>query len=217
MRTLTTRLTRVVLPALAASAALVAGGTFAGAAPIAQTAAVTSPQAKATKFTMVRSEGAVSAGCLAGAGADVKIQPQGDTEKMTITVHGLPAATDFDLFVLQVPDAPFGIAWYQSDLSTDQSGNGRVTVKGRFNNETFSVATGVADAPVEHDADADINPPFSPIHMFHLGLWFNDPADAAAAGCPSTVTPFNGDHTAGVQALSTRNFPDLDGPIAKVK
>jgi hypothetical protein len=52
--------------------------------------------------------------------------------------------------------------------------------------------------------------------MFHLGLWFNSPTDAAAAGCPNTVTPFNGDHTAGVQALSTHNFGDLHGPLRKV-
>jgi hypothetical protein len=49
-----------------------------------------------------------------------------------------------------------------------------------------------------------------------LGLWFNDPADAAAAGCQSTVTPFNGEHNAGVQALSTRNFADAQGPLRQV-
>src|SRR5882724_4032441 len=37
----------------------------------------------------------------------------------------------------------------------------------------------------------------APIHTFHLGLWFNSPVDAANAGCPGTVTRFNGDHNAG--------------------
>jgi hypothetical protein len=43
------------------------------------------------------------------------------------------------------------------------------------------------------------------VHTFHLGVWFDDPADAAAAGCPDTVTPFNGVHQAAIQAISTRH------------
>ena len=51
--------------------------------------------------------------------------------------------------------------------------------------------------------------------MFHLGLWFNSPADAArpAAG---NVTPFNGEHNAGIQVLSTRNFADDQGPLRQL-
>jgi hypothetical protein len=52
--------------------------------------------------------------------------------------------------------------------------------------------------------------------MYHLGLWFNSPDDAKNAGCPSTVTPFNGEHNAGVQVLNTSNFPDLQGPLVNV-
>jgi hypothetical protein len=55
------------------------------------------------------------------------------------------------------------------------------------------------------------------VHQFHLVLWFGSPDAAKAAGCPDNVTPFNGDHTAGIQALSTRNFPDLKGPLRKIK
>jgi hypothetical protein len=43
------------------------------------------------------------------------------------------------------------------------------------------------------------------------------PADAVAAGCPGTVTPFNGDHSAGVQALSTRQFRDDRGPLRRIR
>jgi hypothetical protein len=32
---------------------------------------------------------------------------------------GLPKRTDFDLFVIQVPNAPFGVGWYQGDLRTN--------------------------------------------------------------------------------------------------
>jgi hypothetical protein len=52
------------------------------------------------------------------------------------------------------------------------------------------------------------------VHTFHLGLWFKD---AAAAGCPNTVTPFNGHHTAGTQAFSTRNFVDDQGPLRQLE
>jgi hypothetical protein len=48
----------------------------------------------------------------------------------------------------------------------------------------------------------------------HLGLWFDSPVDAARAGCGDTVTPFNGVHNAGVQALSTRQFGDLTDPLS---
>ena len=30
------------------------------------------------------------------------------------------------------------------------------------------------------------------------------------------VTPFNGEHNAGVQALSTCNFPDQAGPLRQI-
>ena len=65
--------------------------------------------------------------------------------------------------------------------------------------------------------DAQLNPPTGPIHRFHLGLWFNSPADAVRAGCPGDVTPFNGEHNAGIHALNSRNFLDAQGPLLNVK
>jgi hypothetical protein len=47
-------------------------------------------------------------------------------------------------------------------------------------------------------------------------LWFGTPEVAVAAGCPNTTTPFNGDHTAGIQVLSTRNFT-VNGPLRNLK
>ena len=82
---------------------------------------------------------------------------------------------------------------------------------GRFSVETFAVAPGTGAAPVVHDTgtikDASTNPPFAPVHTYHVGVWFNSGVDAAAARCANAVTPFNGDHTAGPQALSTRSSP----------
>jgi len=34
-----------------------------------------------------------------------------------------------------------------------------------------------------------------------------------SAGCPATVTPFNGQHNAGIQVLNTSNFADDHGPL----
>jgi hypothetical protein len=48
-------------------------------------------------------------------------------------------------------------------------------------------------------------------------MWFADPADAVKAGCPGTVTPFDGDHNAGIQVLNTSNFPDNHGPLLNLQ
>ena len=93
--------------------------------------------------------------------------------------------------------------------------------RGRFNVETFIVAPNSAPAPVVHDdapfPDAASNPATGPIHTYHLGLWFDSPEAASAAGCPTTVTPFNGDHTAGIQAMSTKQFPADQGPLIQLQ
>jgi len=61
------------------------------------------------------------------------------------------------------------------------------------------------------------NPATPPVHTYHLGLWFSDPADAAAAGCPGTVTPFEGNHQAGIQVFNTSNFGTeaATGPLSQ--
>ncbi|MFL6122309.1 hypothetical protein [Actinophytocola sp.] len=191
-----------------------------GVAAMLGVGAVAATQANAADpsitFSMVRSGVAVTANCLPAAAATVRVVSHGQNETLTLKASGLPALTEFDLFILQLPNAPFGLSWYQSDLVTGYDGTATVTVVGRFNAETFAVAPGSGAAPVVHTADAASNPPFAPIHTFHVGFWFNSPADAVSAGCPGAVTPFNGDHTAGVQAMSTRNFPDLAGPLRQL-
>lgn len=169
---------------------------------------------------MVRSTAVVNAGCLPDARARVTLTSIGPVEIMRVLVQGLPPDTEFDFFVIQKPSGPFGLSWYQGDIETDDDGSASQRFIGRFNIETFIVAPGSVPAPVVHDQppfpDADTNPATAPVHTFHLGLWFNSPADAAAAGCPDTTTPFNGDHTAGIQVLSTRNFPDDSGPLRQL-
>jgi hypothetical protein len=173
----------------------------------------------APSFKMVVSAGAAS--CLPNATASVRVTPAGPVDIMDVTVDGLAPNTNFDFFVLQVPKAPFGVAWYQGDIETDKNGRGHAHFIGRFSVETFSFAQGPAPAPVVFNngpfPDASLNPPFNPIQMYHLGLWFGSPAAAQAAGCPATVTAFNGEHNAGLQVLNTSNFADDRGPLRNIK
>ena len=178
---------------------------------------VTASPLIAANFDMVVSAGAQ--GCLANAKGTVKVSRVGAIDFMVVSVDGLPPNTGFDFFVLQVPKAPFGVAWYQGDIETDSQGHGQQYFAGVFSVETFAVAVGSAPAPVVFNGpfpDASLNPPFNPIQMYHLGLWFNSPMDAQAAGCPATVTAFNGEHNAGIQVLNTSNYPDNHGPLLDV-
>jgi hypothetical protein len=175
---------------------------------------------KRFEFDLVPSSKAVGAGCLAGASAAVRVRSEGAVEVMNIEVQGLPPKTEFEVFVTQVPNAPFGLAWYQGAIETNAAGRGHQSFVGRFNDETFIVAPGVAPAPqLHHNAfpDAQANPATGPVHAFHVGLWFNSPDDARKANCPADVTPFNGEHAAGIQALSSRNFVDAQGPLVNIK
>src|SRR5215471_20406633 len=101
-----------------------------------------SPLSAAGSFTfdMVVSAGARA--CLPNATAKVTITPVGPVEIMEVSVDGLPPKSEFDFFVIQVPKAPFGVAWYQGDIQTDLNGLGHQTFVGRFSIETFSVAVG---------------------------------------------------------------------------
>ncbi|MBA2713704.1 MAG: hypothetical protein H0U55_09160 [Rubrobacteraceae bacterium] len=181
-------------------------------------AATAVAQAKGNSFRVVRPVAAPS-GCLEEARGDVEIRTLGPVEVMTVSVKGLPPNTKFDLFILQLPKEPFGIAWYEGDIETNAKGHGKGRFIGRFSKETFAIAPDNGPAPVIHGGphpDASDNPTFDPIHTYHLGLFFDSPGAARRGGCPATVTPFNGEHRAGIKALSTRNFPDDRGPLRKV-
>jgi hypothetical protein len=129
-------------------------------------------------------------------------------DSMVVTVTGMPAKAGFDLFVIQQPAKPFGVSWYQTDIQANSSGTGSATVRGVFDSETFSVSPGGTAT-------------FAPTHQYHLGLWFNDPNVPFNLGCEPgatspTITPFNGEQNAGIQALNTSNFPVAAGPLSHV-
>jgi hypothetical protein len=167
-------------------------------APISQLSAATNDS---TRFNMVRSAGAAS--CLKStAHGRVTISDLGPVQNMHIEVFDLPPGTDFTLFVITTPNAPFVPAWYQGDLTTNSSGNGVLDVTGIFSDETFILNPGM---------------PAVPVSTQHLGMWFADPADAVSAGCSGTVTPFDGDHEAGIQVLNTSNFPAAHGPLGRIQ
>jgi hypothetical protein len=171
----------------------------------------------AFEFDMIR-PGNLLASCVPDARSHVSIERKGAVEEMKVGVAGLPPKTTFDFFVIQVPHPPFGLSWYQGDIRTDEYGRAKQKFLGRFSAESFSVAPGVQPAPVVHAGlDALSNPATAPLHQFHLGLWFDSVDDAVRAGCAPIVTPFNGEHRAGLQVLNTANFADLEGPLSKVK
>jgi hypothetical protein len=171
-----------------------------------------------TTFKMVRSQTAVANDCLKGAKAnvDVRTTPT-DNQIIDLTLNHAPKNTEFELFITQQPNSPFGISWYQADFTTNNQGNGEVRARGIFSEELFVFAPGVVKAPQVDDQDAEKNPKYDPVHTFHVGLWFGDPKDAKEAGCSGKVTQFDGDHEAGIQAFSTRNFPDLKGPLGNIQ
>jgi hypothetical protein len=142
-----------------------------------------------------------------------------------VVVQGLPPNTDFDLFSIEVPKAPFGLAWYIGDINTDSTGKGVGNFVGRFNIETFVISPASPTAappnvfpkPPAVVAEAITGIKTDPVQLYHLGLWFNSAADAQKAGCPGNQTPFNGEHNAGIQVLNTATFPDTPGPLFSLK
>jgi hypothetical protein len=172
-----------------------------------------------TSFKMVRSQTAVANDCLEGARAhvDVTTTPT-DQQIMDVTVANAPKNTEFEVFITQQANAPFGVSWYQADFDTNDNGFGEVRARGIFSEELFAFAPGSVRAPQVDDADAETNPAFAPVHTYHVGLWFGSPEEAAAAGCPDNPTQFDGGgHVAGVQAFSTRNFGALHGPLRSIE
>jgi hypothetical protein len=170
-----------------------------------------------TSFRKVRSQSTVENNCLKNARADVDIRTFGGNQTMDVKLKHAAKNTGFTLFVIQQPNSPFGVSWYQGDLDTDNHGNGEVRVKGIFSEGTIAFAPDRVKAPQVDGQDAQKNLKFDPVHTLHLGLWFADPKEARQAGCSNAVTPFDGDHEAGIQALSTRNYPALRGLLLSVK
>jgi hypothetical protein len=150
-------------------------------------------------FSLVPSPGIKS--CLPHAGGRVTIVPGAQNDTMHVSIFGVPRHSDFDLFVIEQPNKPFGVSWYQSDVNADSRGFGQATVRGVFDVETFSVSPGGSTT-------------FGPTHQYHPGLWFNDPNLPFRLGCEPgatqpVVTPFNGGACPGPpRSRPRRRSPD---------
>ena len=198
----------LALMMLALSGLVLMGARTAGASSLSDSLAQVNAQPSASfTFSMVPSPN-ISA-CLPHAKGTVTITPGSLNDLMKVSVSGLAKSTGYDLFVIQLPNKPFGVSWYQSDLRTNSSGAGSVSVRGIFNKETFSISPGGPTVT------------FGATHQYHLGLWFNNPHVPFHLGCEPgatspIITPFNGEQHAGVQVLNTSNFPDNAGPLSQV-
>ncbi|MBV9168716.1 MAG: hypothetical protein JOZ81_01365 [Chloroflexi bacterium] len=117
-------------------------------------------------------------------------------DTLKLEAEGLKPDLKFDLFTVQRSDKladgsadpnfhNFGMAWYQTDVQANREGKANVEIKTILLDQIFGF-----------DPDANL----APTNTFHVGFWFNNPDDAAPCGFP-TVTPFNGEHHAGVLAM----------------
>lgn len=204
----------ILAPTAAKAVAIAATGVVAAALSLTATAGAAtggtharSTAASSFSFALKPSSSAISA-CLPKAGGHVTITTGALNDIMKVNLHGMPPNSDFDLFVIQQPTAPFGVSWYQSDIHANENGFGSATVRGIFDAETFSVSLGGTTT-------------FAPTHQFHLGVWFNDPNLPFNLGCEPgattpAVTPFNGEQHAGIQVVNTAQFPVNAGPLSHV-
>ena len=203
----TRQVTRRVLAR--ATLAVVAAGALAATGVTAASGAADSGRAAASFSFALKPSSPGIAACMPHASVRATITRNAQNDVMTVSMHGVAGNTTFALFVIQEPQKPFGLAWYQTDINTNARGVGSATVQGVFNRETFSLSIGGPTAT------------FKPTHLFHLGLWFDAVALPFNIGCEPgatkpIVTPFDGDHNAGPQAFNTAQFPVTAGPLSHV-
>jgi hypothetical protein len=142
--------------------------------------------------------------------AEVQVVQGVLNDKLTLRLRHFTPGLDFDVFTVQRtnllsdgtldPNFPksFGLAWYQTDVLTDDEGEGEVTIHTILLNDIFGF-------------DPDVSLP--PTNTYHVGFWFDSPSDAAACGFTG-VTPFNGTHNAGPNAMISVPDPTTNlGPL----
>jgi hypothetical protein len=123
-------------------------------------------------------------------------------DTLVLSAQNIRPGIAFDMFTVQRTNllsdhtvdpaftGSFGFAWYQSDLEASSEGKINATIKTVLLDQIFGF-------------DPELSNP-SPVNTFHVGFWFNNPADANVDGCVFDVThptPFNGEHSAGPLAM----------------
>lgn len=133
------------------------------------------------------------------------------SDVLILSAQHLKPNLGFDLFTIQNTNLlangkvdpnfkNFGLAWYQTDVQADSSGNAEVAIKTILLDQIFGFDPGSS---------------LEPTHTFHVGFWFNNPEDAAACGFnPADPTPFNGEQHAGPNAMISLPNPVTNlGPL----
>jgi hypothetical protein len=181
------------VPGLIAAVALV-GGSIAAITTLPAAANNSNGTSHEIEFRLAPSTPKI-ASCFPQLKATVEVDLQ-TTQKgrdvFRIEASGLPAHTDFTVFLLQIPGSPFGAAEYIGDFTTNAGGRGHNAFE-LIVQEAFS-STLVNGTRVR----ADLN---------HVGFWFADPASDDVCFGPGggAVTPFDGDGQAGVQVMNSAN------------
>ena len=142
------------------------------------------------------------AACMPNAQLTFRVSLTGDrhgADRVEVQGHGLPANTDFTIFLLQQPGAPFGAAEYIGDLSSDAGGNAHTDLQ-LIVGEAF--------------ASTLVGPFRTRVDLNSVGVWFADPTgdDFCLGQGNGAVTPFDGDGQAGVQAFNSANADPLPQP-----
>jgi hypothetical protein len=154
------------------------------------------PTSNVVKFKLAPSSDQLAA-CMPHVKVDVKVLLETDAkgrDVFDVNVTGGPANTAFTVFLLQIPDAPFGAAEYIGDVTTDGHGKGKAEFK-LIVEEAFSstlVGKGKDQKRVREE-------------LGHVGMWFADPEgdDFCFGAGKGPITPFDGDNEAGIQAFNT--------------
>jgi len=129
-------------------------------------------------------------------------------DTLVLKLKNIKPKLAFDLFTVQHSNllangtvdpafVNFGLAWYQSDIQVTSGGTANVKIQTILLDQIFGFAATV----------------LVPTNTFHVGFWFNDPADVASCQGVSP-TPFNGEHNAGPLAMISLPDPVTNlGPL----
>ena len=135
---------------------------------------------------------------------------------MCVVLRNFKRNLNFDLFTVERSNqlangqpvqgfTNFGLAWYQSDISTSRRDGCGFGDEGEEDDQGDGQVASVQIKTILLDQIFGFDPAvnLAPTNTFHVGFWFNDPADAAPCGFTG-FTPFNGEHHAGPLAFISR-------------
>jgi hypothetical protein len=113
------------------------------------------------------------------------------TDKMTITIKGLPPKTDFTVFLHELSDIPFGSSQYLAEMHSNKKGKASVEINTVIM-EAFALKT-AGNPPTIKLIDVDLK---------FVAIWFADPEDSAQfVNLPDLA--FDGDRKSGPVVLGT--------------